>query len=774
LQQPQTYHIHIQGQVQGVGFRPFVYQLAHQFGIKTGWVNNGMDGVHLEIAATAEVATQFYEAILQKAPRLSIITDHSLTVTHPLESEGFHILDSSNGIRPRVLLTPDFAMCPTCQQELHEPSDRRYQYPFITCTNCGPRYSIIRDLPYDRVRTTMASFPQCHTCEAEYTDPMDRRYYSQTNSCHDCGIAMQLWSCQAKGTYMMATETAQILDFVIRAWKDGQIVAIKGIGGYLLTCDASNHKAIRLLRQRKKRPTKPLAVMYPNLEMVQQTMEVSEEAEALLQGPVAPIMLLPLHEKSYQQLPVQDIAPDYDQLGVMLPYMPLYDLLLQQFQKPIIATSGNLTNEPIVFKDEAAMKKLRDVADFILVHNRPIVIPQDDSVMRITPETQQPIIIRRSRGLAPTYVNSGLRWPANRTVLATGALLKGALGLLDQGSTYISQYLGDLDQFDAQEAYRKVAHHLVSVLQAKPDQLLCDEHPDYFSTLLAEELAVKWNVPLTKVQHHIAHFAAILGEHQLLDTSTPVLGVCFDGTGLGRDGAIWGGEFFRYADGHFQRERQFEYFEHILGDKMAKEPRVSALVNVWDMPNAEHLLREKFNQSEWFIYNKFLQRGKGLKTSSVGRLFDGVASIVGIIDKQDYEGHAAALLEQSARAYWVKNGWQHLTSYLDADPFFGNVPTRRIMEGVLRDKLAHKSTGYIALRFHLSIVAAIRQVAKQLSIKHIACSGGVFQNAVLVDLLQCSLQKDYTLCFHKQLSPNDENIPFGQLVYWKIQQMKAS
>lgn len=727
-----------------------------------------MDGVHVRINAAPDVAQQFYTTLIQRAPSLAHITAHRIEQVDFAPAFDFQIVESSNGIRPNVPLTPDFALCKSCRKELLTPQNRRYQYPFITCTACGPRYSIIKALPYDRARTTMAPFTFCKSCEREYHDPMDRRYYSQTNSCAACGIELTLWAKRTKAFYKVYSETIPILATVQQAWADGKIVAIKGIGGYLLTCDATNGNAIRTLRKRKNRPVKPLAVMFPNLEKLMEVATVQPAAESLLTGAVAPIVLLPLTSEAATILPLEQIASGYQQLGAMLPYTPLYELLLHQFGQPIIATSGNLTNEPIIYEDQEAIKKLAVIADLIVSNNRAIVVPQDDSVVRFAQNSQQPILIRRSRGYAPSFIQAGSNWPTTETVLSLGALMKGAIGVLDQGNTYISQYLGSLEQFDALETYQKVLYHLLELMEATPTQLVCDAHPDYFTTQLGERLSAKWQIPLLRVQHHIAHFAAVLGEHQLTNSMEPVLGFCWDGTGLGTDEAIWGSECFIYQNGRFQRQHHLAYFNHILGDKMAKEPRIAALSVAWALPFAERLLRDKFTSSEWFIYNKYLKHGKGVKTSSMGRLFDAVACILGIADKVSYEGQAAAELEQWARRYWNQNGLGQITSYLPTHQVAAAIPTQQIVEGIAKDCLKGQSKGYIALCFHFTLVQLVKTMAEQQGLRKLAFSGGVFQNEVLVDLLSEVLGATHQLFFHQQLSPNDENIAFGQLVYWNI------
>ncbi len=759
-----TWHIHIEGQVQGVGFRPFVFALAQKYGL-FGWVNNTVDGVHVVFNADPAMATTFREQLVAQAPRLSQITAIQLEETTPAFFDNFQIIHSGASGTPRLLLTPDFAMCSDCRTELHSPKDQRYSYPFITCTNCGPRFSIVHGLPYDRAQTTMDAFPMCATCQSEYDDPKDRRYYSQTNSCLDCGIQMALYD--AEGQILMR-DTAPTIDRVVQAWQNHQIVAIKGIGGYLLTCAADSPIAVAELRRRKHRPSKPLALMYPSAAALE-NFALDPEMMALLQGPVAPIVLVDM-PKSNLLLP--EIAPGLDQVGIMLPYTPLYDLLLQKFGKAIVATSGNISQSPIVFRDQKALDELSKIADLILVNNREIVLPQDDSVIKYSFFKKQKITIRRSRGLAPTYINPDLKWPS-KNILAMGGMLKSTFSLLCQNNIYVSQYLGDLDHFDTQQNYQEVIQHFLSLFQIEPDVILSDKHADYPSTRLGELLSEKFNVTRKKIQHHKAHFGAILGEHQLIHSEAPVLGVIWDGTGLGDDGQIWGGEFFKYEQYEFLRANHFSYFDFILGNKMPKEPRISALTASWNVLRAERLLRDKFSDTELKIYSKLLDKKDNLKTSSVGRLFDAVASLIGLVDQQSYEGEAAMRLETLATDYFKKHGLAFSESYFTPNPDDQNICVKSLIDRIALDLQKGVPHDYVAAKFHFSLVQIIEKIATDLKIEKIAFSGGVFQNGLLVDLIQHYLSDSFELFFHKDLSPNDENISFGQLVCYQIENHKV-
>jgi len=753
-----TWRIHIEGQVQGVGFRPFVYRLARRYDLR-GWVKNGPDGVRMVFNADAPTADAFRQAVVEEAPRLARITGHSLHRAEAAAFDGFRILHSEADGPADLLLSPDFALCSDCRRELQDPRNRRRAYPFITCTHCGPRYSIIQRLPYDRETTTMQSFRMCASCRREYENPLDRRYYSQTNSCPDCAIKLSLLRSVDRERFENQQEA---LRRVVDAWLAGEIVALKGIGGYLLTCDARNSTAIRKLRARKARPSKPLALMFPDRESLESTLELDEQAAAELRGPAAPIALLKLREGAAPSLPVGDIAPGLSRVGAMLPYAPLFELLLRRFGGPVVATSGNVSGSPIIYEDQKAETELTAVADWILTHNRPIVLPQDDSVVQYTPRSRQRIVLRRSRGLAPTYLPPGQELPKDQ-VLAMGAMLKSAFTLLHRGKVYISQYLGDLDHFETEQNFRKVLAHLCRLFESQPAAVLVDTHPDYPSTRLGEALARHWGVPVQRVQHHLAHFGAVLGEHHLQESPSAVLGVVWDGTGLGEDGQIWGGEFFLYEDYAFRRIAQLEYFDFLLGDKMPREPRISALAAAHRLAEAESLLRDKFNATEWRIYRQLLSKPAALQTSSVGRLFDAVAALLGLADRQSYEGEAAMRLEALAHRQAEATGDSFPAGYPVGEEG-GNLPTTELMRAIIRDRQKGVPGGQTALRFHATLVDWIARTAGRWGAQRIAFSGGVFQNAFLVDLILHRLSQKHELFFHEQLSPNDECVSFGQLI----------
>lgn len=752
-----TYHIHLQGQVQGVGFRPFVYQLAGEYGLR-GWVNNTLDGVHIEIDADPDLAGAFFEAVQSRAPRLAIITGASIYEKPCQVFSDFKIIHSDPLGAASLLLTPDVAMCPECHIELHTPANRRFAYPFITCTLCGPRYSIIQKLPYDRPFTTMEPFPMCPDCHAEYDDPLDRRYYSQTNSCVRCGIVLQWFSGEGE---LISGETDELIGWAADAILAGKILAIKGIGGFLLCCDATSAEAVGILRHRKHRPSKPFALMYPSLDLLKMDARIGSRQSAELLSPAAPIVLVELRPQPHHPLPMEAIAPGLQQIGAMLPYAPLLELLMCRIGRPMVATSGNPSGSPIVFDNDTALRDLRSIADVLLLHNRDIATPQDDSVVQFTPFASQRIILRRSRGWAPSFVMPGL--PATSgTILAMGALLKSAFGLQHQGNYYLSQYLGDLQNFDTEHNFQWALEHLLGLLSARPEAILTDLHPGYYSTQLGDALAEKWQVPVFRYQHHEAHLAAVLAEHPDRPVQEAVLGLVWDGTGLGHDGHIWGGELFRYEEGEIKRVGHLENFSFILGDKMPREPRISALAACHNLPECLPWLEEMFDKTEWRIYQQILQRPVQLKTSSMGRLFDAAAALLGLSLRSSYEGEAAMLLEQRAVEGFKKYGLQEnfgvekaVSSALSASD---------VLLPLVRGKQQGENVDILAAQFHLRLVRWAERVAEEQQVRYVACSGGVFQNGLLVDLLTDRIGNTYNLLFHRQLSPNDEHIALGQLI----------
>lgn len=756
-----SWHIHIMGMVQGIGFRPYIYRLATEQSLN-GVVYNDLDGLHIQFVAKEETAIPFYKSVIKDAPSLAKITGHTITKVNDQSFQDFQILQNQEVKTAALMLPPDFVMCESCRTEILSSDNRRALYPFTTCTQCGPRFSLINNLPFEREFTVMNEFKMCATCNEEYTNPKNRRYHSQTNSCIECGIKLSLKNSEGNE---IENDTKKIIEKIISFWKEGKIIAIKGIGGYLLTCDATNTNAVNAIRKRKHRPSKPFACMYPNVELVKQEFHTHASELEMLSGEIAPILLFKLKNRS-TSIALNEVAPKLEQVGVMLPYTPLYELLMQKFGKPIIATSGNISNTSIVFEDKKVLSELSGIWDYVLTNDREIVTSQDDSVVRFSPQKKQQILIRRSRGLAPNYFGPISNKKA-AVILAMGASQKSAFGLLSQGLFYLSQYLGDLAYFESVENYKNTIAHFINLLNCRPEIILVDKHPNYFSTEYGKQLADAYGAKLVYVQHHFAHFAGVLSERSLLTKSEKILGIIWDGTGYGNDGNSWGGEFLMYEKGEFSRLVHLSYTPSILGDKMALEPRISALAHSWQNPGALDMLKDKFNTQEWELYQKLLNIDTPLKTSSMGRLFDAVACLLGIMDIQTYEGEAALRLETMAQTYFTHNEGVPDSDYSSQISYLEEMSTTFIIDGVVSDLNNGIDKNKIAFKFHYSLVKMVEAVAFANNMEKIAFSGGVFQNGLLVDLMMIHLEANFQLYFHQEVSSNDENIALGQLAYYQ-------
>lgn len=727
-----------------------------------GYVKNGNDGVNIFFNASKQEANLFFGKIQQAAPERSKIISSGLQKIGYQTFSGFSIKveDDQRGDK-QVLISPDTAICKECQTELHDENNRRYRYPFITCTRCGPRYSIIDRLPYERHTTSIQHFTMCKSCSREYNDLADRRFFSQTNSCDDCGIKLSLWN---KASSVITNNTEEVLSNVTDFIKQGEIIAVKGIGGYLLLCDANNHKAIQQLRSRKHRPSKPFAILYPDIESVDNDFDLNGREKDLLQSAESPIVLLYPIQAAFNNLAVSDIVHGVNRLGVMIPSNPLLDLIAKDFGRPLIATSANISGSPIIYKDEDALEYLFNIADHVISNSREIIIPQDDSVAQVSKYCGQQVILRRSRGYAPSFLH--YKPKTNDCILSTGAFLKSSFTLAVNGNVFVSQFLGSGDSYESQLMYKQTLEHWLKLYTIKPEVIIADMHPGYFSHQYAIELAEKYKVELKLVQHHEAHFAAVLAENSLVNSDEPVLGVIWDGTGLGSDGNIWGGEFFKYENNEMLRCCHFDYFPSIAGDKLAREPRIAAMCasnDTWPQPDK---LKEKFTDAEWHNYQLLIEN-TNLFTSSVGRIVDAVASLLDLCDKQTYEGEAAMYLQALAEDYVDTHGFVMDASYFKEGSHYYRIPSASLIQGVISDIKKGKAKDYIAAKFHYSLVCLIGIVAQNIRVANICFSGGVFQNALLTDWIQKEYSGKYRLCFHKNLSPNDENISFGQLVYYE-------
>jgi len=755
------YHIHILGRVQGVGFRPFIFREASRRNLK-GWVSNTKDGAHIEVLTKDLTQVKaLCDFIKSSCPEQAIIEELKFWQVPFRNADSFEIKLSSNSGNTNITLTPDFAICDQCKQELEDPGNKRYLYPFITCTNCGPRFSIIKQIPYDRGNTTMDHFRMCSSCKNEYMNPMDRRFFSQTNSCSDCPVKITLFDSEGNQKKVSQSE---IISFISTAILEGKIIAVKGIGGFLLMADATSASAMENLRKRKHRPSKPFALMYPDIETAEKDVYINTTIKQMWCSPESPIILCLMKDHLSSAIIPEIIAPGLNRIGIMIPYTPLFLLIMKGVNKPIVATSGNISGSPIIYEDEMALEYLSEIADYLLVNNRDIVMPQDDSVIQFSINYNHRIILRRSRGIAPGITLKGLKYYLGEPVLAMGAMLKSAFGMYHNGRFYISQYLGDTSTLESQESFEKTIKYMNRVLDFKPAIVLVDQHPDYPSTISGETIASEFDIPVLKIQHHEAHAYAVLAENNLLNKKD-ILCVIWDGTGMGKDHHIWGGEFFIYQDKKLNRSAHWSYFSHIAGDKMALEPRLSLLSFVHHVEYIQDIVKNKFTNQEWTNYTSIIQKNS-IKTSSVGRLFDAVASLLGISDINSYEGESALYLESEAISFLIKNPGYDLY-YDQLNNEFSQFDTYSLMREITNEYIhSNIDRSEIALKFHITLAKMIETYAKKQNIFDIAFSGGVFQNGLLIDLIYEIMDNKFNLYFHKELSPNDECISFGQLMYY--------
>jgi hydrogenase maturation protein HypF len=750
-----TIHIHIEGQVQGVGFRPFVYRLATEEQL-TGWVSNGMDGVHIEVTGNAGIIQKFLDRLKIELPPLAIVEQITSREIERVNYLDFTIQESDDKEVPRLTLTPDTAICDDCRAELAGQSDRRYDYPFISCVNCGPRFSVIQKLPYDRPYTSMSPFEMCEACSQEYNDPLDRRFFAQIITCPDCRVPLHLYN---NSGVQFSDDQQTIIAHSANLVSEGKVLAIKCTGGFLFMVDARNREAILKLRERKSRPEKPFAIMYPSLVELLEDTNPTEQEQALLIGRISPVVLLKLENNSFS-IEIDVLAPGLTNIGAMLPNNPLLQLMMDAIGHPVVATSANLSGSPVVFDNDTALLELPRFADYILWHEQEIMLPLDDSVMRVSKQGQQ-IIMRRGRGIAPSFSVDIPKNGQGHSYLAMGADLKSSFAFLHQDRMYVSQFLGNMESYVAQKNYRQVKDHLMTMFDVNPEAIVVDLHPSYFSREIGLEQQKKYKIPVFAVQHHFAHFSAAMMEHGLVGISEDVLGVVWDGTGWGTDEQIWGGEFFLQKDNAVSRYAHINPYSHIAGDKMAKDTRIPALSLFGDIEELNLIWEELFSPVELKLYRSLIKKKQRL-TSSMGRGFDAVACVTGLAASNNYEGQAAILLEQHARVF-QQTLKEPLSGYFDEYNFSESIDLSIMLHSIAKNVLEGVSAGQIAYRFHLSLVQLIESVAKKSGAMTLCFSGGVFQNALLVDLLIEKMGNTHRLCFHENLSPNDENVAVGQI-----------
>lgn len=751
----------ISGIVQGVGFRPFVYRLAMKKELQ-GFVINSSQGVEIEVEGNISLLDDFISKVTTHPPPQSIITGYKVADIECKNECEFKILPSLKSNNRTVLISPDISICKDCLKELFDSDDRRFGYPFINCTNCGPRYSIIQDVPYDRLKTTMSKFKMCRNCQQEYDDPMNRRFHAQPNCCSACGP--RVWLCDSSGCEV---ETADPIKSAVKLLREGNILGIKGLGGFHLACDAESEKAVLLLRKRKRRSEKPLAVMMKNINVVEKIAVFGDQEKVILQSPERPIVLL-MKKKEYYL--AESIAPYNKYIGVMLPYTPLHYLLLKDELKAVIMTSGNVSDEPIVIENAEALQKLGSITDYFLFHNRDINIRIDDSVTRFIKKIPRPI--RRSRGYVPFPIFNRKVMPS---VLGVGGELKNTICLTKGDMAFLSQHIGDLKNRRTFDFFQESIEYLQQILQIKPSVIAHDMHPDYFSTKWAKE---KSSIPLVGVQHHHAHIVSCLADN---GRDQEVIGLAMDGTGYGDDGSIWGGEILIADTSGYKRVGHLKYRPMPGGDAAIKEPWRMAIGYMYCMfgENGNDLIRKieniplvkKIGFKKIEIIIKMIEKQVNTPmTSSLGRLFDGVAALTGIRTEVSYEGQAAIEMEMIIKKGSVlinRNNIYHFhvnksneMIYIDPDEVFHEI---------IFDIEVGLSVNEISLKFHCGIIFCFTEICKilreQRGLNSVALSGGCFLNRFLLENLHALLTKEgFEVLTHSQVPTNDGGISLGQAV----------
>jgi hydrogenase maturation protein HypF len=767
--------ISVRGIVQGVGFRPFVYRLAVKHNLK-GYVYNTSEDVKIEVEGELETIKQFQLELGIEAPPLAHIEGIAITHHPPIGYKNFEIRHSVAEEGKYQLISPDIAICQACLNELLKPSDRRYRYPFTNCTNCGPRFTIIEDIPYDRPETTMRYFQMCPQCQAEYENPLDRRFHAQPNACPKCGPKVELVDNQGKrvaGSDVLAS-ASQLL-------KKGKIVAVKGLGGFLLACDASNEAAVKTLRERKRRSCKPFAIMVNNVNEIKKHCYVSPEEEELLTCPQSPIVLMKWKAGSSVS---REVAPNLEYLGVMLPYTPLHHILLRDTELPLVMTSGNLSEEPIAKDNNEALKRLSGIADYFLIHNRDIYSRYDDSVAIVERGTSQ--LVRRARSYAPYPIHLTFKC---RQVLACGAEMKNTFCLTRDNYAFLGQHIGDMENVETLEHFDNTISLYKRLFRIEPEIIAYDLHPDYLSTKYAQELSKSSNIKLIPVQHHHAHIASCMADNKL---ESSVIGVAFDGTGMGSDGHIWGGEFLVADYCSFDRVGHLEYLPLPGGDAAIKRPYRTAIGYVLSLLKKDALKAiiasgakhprvafiGEISEIEIGIIKRQIESGLNSPlTSSMGRLFDAVSALVNIRGEIDYEGQAAVELEMAAYACHreehsdeaISDDKESYPYRISVDEGMRIVQLRDLLSAIIEDLEQGVSSGRISVRFHNTIARMTdemcRLIADETDINQVVLSGGVLQNRLLlrktIKLLENS---GFQVFSHRQVPCNDGGISLGQAV----------
>ena len=740
--------IDVNGIVQGVGFRPFVYNLAHQYGLK-GEVANTASGVSIRIEGSPEDIRAFETELTTKSPPLAHLVEISAHAESIKPFAEFRIVKSKGQTQMATLISPDVSICDDCRQELFDPKDRRYQYPFINCTNCGPRYTIIDDIPYDRPKTSMRHFKMCAACQAEYDDPTNRRFHAQPNACEQCGPHVSFHDHRCK-----PITTDNPIEAAADCIRQGQIVAVKGLGGYHLVVDALNSEAVLRLRKRKLREEKPFAIMSADLESIREYALVRPEEETLLTSIQRPIVLL---QKKNPNPISEAVAPGNKYWGVMLPYTPLHYLLFEHQFAALVMTSANLSEEPIAIDNDDAFERLADIADYFLIHNRDIYLRSDDSILKHTAGRRR--YIRRSRGFVPIPIFLNQTVPA---ILACGAELKNTICLTKGDKAFLSQHIGDLENMATLDFFKLTVAHLARILEIQPELIACDMHPDYLSTRFAKEQA---QTGIIEVQHHHAHIISCMAEHKL---EGAVIGLAFDGTGYGTDGTIWGGEVLVAEATQFERVAHLAQVPMPGSSAAIKEPWRMALSYLRatfgeNLPELDLPLLKQIEPQKISIIVQMIEKGVNCpQTSSLGRLFDAVAAITGIRQRVNFEGQAAMelemLAEDSSKAIYDIQWTSRAPIKILPQP---------IIRGVVQDIQNGMSPADISIKFHQTLIVLFGEICGTVRRDHdlnrVVLSGGCFQNSLLLKGLIGQLEAHHFEVYaHQQVPANDGGIALGQ------------
>lgn len=767
--------ISIRGVVQGVGFRPFIYGLASRYNLK-GWIFNSSEAVKIEVEGSSKAIELFQKTIQSETPPLAHIENITISYHQAVGHRIFEIRHSIAEEGKYQLISPDIATCQKCLSELLDPQDRRYRYPFTNCTNCGPRFTIIDGIPYDRAKTTMRQFQMCPQCQAEYDNPLDRRFHAQPNACPNCGPGVEL--VNASGDIVSCSDpifhASQLL-------KRGKIIAVKGLGGFLLACDANNAAVIATLRQRKHRPFKPFAIMVRDLNKAREHCNISDEEEQLLSSAQSPIVLISWKESS----PIaREVAPRQKYLGIMLPYTPLHHLLIRDTGFPIVMTSGNLSEEPIAKDNDEALRRLSGIADYFLLHNRDIYSRYDDSVAVIERETIQ--LVRRARGYAPYPIHLGFQ---ARQLLACGAEMKNTFCLTRDNYAFVSQHIGDMENVETLEHFTGTISLYERLFNIHPEIIAHDLHPDYLSSNYARELGAS-GIKTIGVQHHHAHIVSCMADNMF---DSPVIGVVMDGTGWGPDGHIWGGEFMVADYNSFNRIGHLEYLPLPGGDVATRKPYRIAVAYLLKLLG-ENALEKAIILNQSVAYQKkggksskaafTLHVGKteigiirhqiesGLNsplTSSMGRIFDAVSALTGIRGTIDYEGQAAIEMEMAAYDGKYGNNDESYPYEILEDSNMIIVSLSKLFSAILEDMGVNNSQATISIRFHNTIARVISEacelINRRTGIRQVALSGGVFQNRLLLQKTVTMLERNnFKVLTHRQVPCNDGGISLGQAI----------